>query len=544
MSLAPPEGQRTAAARAPAHRPPLLRLRRPPRRRRPRSAAAGGARRRRRHRPAAREGAGPGGDRTRRRHLPPRLPTPTAPSSSSTTTPTWPAPATPTASTSARTTARSRRRASCSGPTRSSASRPTPRSRSTPPTERAVDYIAVGPIWETPTKPGRPAVGLELDRPRRRARAPSLLRDRRHRPAATPSEVVARRGAAALRGAGDPRRRRTRPRSPRSLRRAFDWSPAPRRSVAPRVAEEAPAQAQAARRRAAAPRERMAPATPRPRSATRRRARRWCRWPRASGRRGHVGAIVAGLVALSIVVGYLAGVKVERRDAETRRRSLAPALIMGVMAWGMWRARYWAVLGFQLILVFLIFSAVFGLAGAARPRSASSPRRSACSPSPAPSSSSWSRRWRGSRCRSAAAGRGSALSGDLQAVDGRRVASIGSDPMPDSFDVIVIGGGPGGYVAAIRAAQLGKKTAVVERDKAGGRCLNYACIPAKTILRTAEIYDEAQERRRPRHRRQGRHARLGRRSASAAPTSPNRSRTASDALGQKQDRRRSRARAR
>jgi dihydrolipoamide dehydrogenase len=61
----------------------------------------------------------------------------------------------------------------------------------------------------------------------------------------------------------------------------------------------------------------------------------------------------------------------------------------------------------------------------------------------------------------------------------------------ESFDVIVIGGGPGGYVAAIRAAQLGKKTAVVERDKPGGRCLNYACIPAKTILRTAELYDEA-----------------------------------------------------
>ncbi|HEX6456885.1 MAG TPA: dihydrolipoyl dehydrogenase [Solirubrobacterales bacterium] len=63
--------------------------------------------------------------------------------------------------------------------------------------------------------------------------------------------------------------------------------------------------------------------------------------------------------------------------------------------------------------------------------------------------------------------------------------------MADSFDQIVIGGGPGGYVAAIRAAQLGQKTAVVERDKAGGRCLNYACIPAKTLLRTAEIYHEA-----------------------------------------------------
>ncbi|MEX2106881.1 MAG: dihydrolipoyl dehydrogenase [Solirubrobacterales bacterium] len=63
--------------------------------------------------------------------------------------------------------------------------------------------------------------------------------------------------------------------------------------------------------------------------------------------------------------------------------------------------------------------------------------------------------------------------------------------MAESFDTIVIGGGPGGYVGAIRAAQLGKKVAVVERDQAGGRCLNYACIPAKTVLRSAEIYHEA-----------------------------------------------------
>ncbi len=61
----------------------------------------------------------------------------------------------------------------------------------------------------------------------------------------------------------------------------------------------------------------------------------------------------------------------------------------------------------------------------------------------------------------------------------------------DEFDLIVVGGGPGGYVAAIRAAQLGSKTAVVERDKVGGRCLNYACIPAKTMLHTAEVLDEA-----------------------------------------------------
>lgn len=63
--------------------------------------------------------------------------------------------------------------------------------------------------------------------------------------------------------------------------------------------------------------------------------------------------------------------------------------------------------------------------------------------------------------------------------------------MADSYDVIVIGGGPGGYHAAIRSAQLGKKTAVVERDKPGGRCLNYACIPAKTMLHTAELFDHA-----------------------------------------------------
>ncbi|WP_417479490.1 dihydrolipoyl dehydrogenase [Maricaulis maris] len=57
-----------------------------------------------------------------------------------------------------------------------------------------------------------------------------------------------------------------------------------------------------------------------------------------------------------------------------------------------------------------------------------------------------------------------------------------------AFDVIVIGGGPGGYVAAIRAAQLGFKTAVVERDNLGGICLNWGCIPTKALLRSAEVY--------------------------------------------------------
>ncbi len=62
-----------------------------------------------------------------------------------------------------------------------------------------------------------------------------------------------------------------------------------------------------------------------------------------------------------------------------------------------------------------------------------------------------------------------------------------------SFDCLVIGSGPGGYVAAIRAAQLGMKTAVVERDRVGGRCLNYACIPAKAVLRVADVLTEVRE---------------------------------------------------
>ena len=60
--------------------------------------------------------------------------------------------------------------------------------------------------------------------------------------------------------------------------------------------------------------------------------------------------------------------------------------------------------------------------------------------------------------------------------------------MPDtSFDIIIIGSGPGGYVTAIRAAQLGFKTAIVERENLGGICLNWGCIPTKALLRSAEI---------------------------------------------------------
>jgi dihydrolipoamide dehydrogenase len=66
--------------------------------------------------------------------------------------------------------------------------------------------------------------------------------------------------------------------------------------------------------------------------------------------------------------------------------------------------------------------------------------------------------------------------------------------MPDSsYDCVVIGSGPGGYVAAIRAAQLGMNTAVIEKDAVGGRCLNYACIPAKAVLRSADVLSEVRD---------------------------------------------------
>ncbi|MEL6678019.1 MAG: FAD-dependent oxidoreductase, partial [Pseudomonadota bacterium] len=58
----------------------------------------------------------------------------------------------------------------------------------------------------------------------------------------------------------------------------------------------------------------------------------------------------------------------------------------------------------------------------------------------------------------------------------------------EQFDVVVIGAGPGGYVAAIRAAQLGLKAAVVEREHLGGICLNWGCIPTKAMLRSSEVF--------------------------------------------------------
>lgn len=133
------------------------------------------------------------------------------------------------------------------------------------------------------------------------------------------------------------------------------------------MAEEPPATPrpeapQARKRKERSPRDRMMEGYAR--AEERNQAAREALEPLAEGERPLVvtiGAVVSSLVALSIVIGYAAGVEVNGQTPKLTQ-VLAPALIMGAMAWGMWRARYWAVLGFQLVLVFLIFSAVYGLA--------------------------------------------------------------------------------------------------------------------------------------------------------------------------------------
>ncbi|KAF6509925.1 Dihydrolipoamide dehydrogenase of branched-chain alpha-keto acid dehydrogenase [Geobacillus stearothermophilus] len=72
----------------------------------------------------------------------------------------------------------------------------------------------------------------------------------------------------------------------------------------------------------------------------------------------------------------------------------------------------------------------------------------------------------------------------------------GEDKMAKEYDVVILGGGTGGYVAAIRASQLGLKTAVVEKGKLGGTCLHAGCIPSKALLRSAEVYAQTKIARR------------------------------------------------
>src|SRR5437764_11731640 len=65
--------------------------------------------------------------------------------------------------------------------------------------------------------------------------------------------------------------------------------------------------------------------------------------------------------------------------------------------------------------------------------------------------------------------------------------------MGGSFDVVVVGGGPGGYVAALRAAQLGARAAIVKKDRMGGTCLVRGCIPTKALLQSSELYTQARD---------------------------------------------------
>jgi dihydrolipoamide dehydrogenase len=63
----------------------------------------------------------------------------------------------------------------------------------------------------------------------------------------------------------------------------------------------------------------------------------------------------------------------------------------------------------------------------------------------------------------------------------------------DRYDIVILGGGSGGYACALRAAELGKRVALIERDKVGGTCLHRGCIPTKALLHAAEIADQANE---------------------------------------------------
>src|SRR2546426_12083964 len=78
-------------------------------------------------------------------------------------------------------------------------------------------------------------------------------------------------------------------------------------------------------------------------------------------------------------------------------------------------------------------------------------------------------------------------SSDVCSSDLSRDASLRGIPVANQFDVIILGGGPAGYVAAIRSAQLGMSTALIEKEKLGGVGVNIGCIPTKTLLRSADV---------------------------------------------------------
>ena len=240
--------------------------------------------------------------------------------------------------------------------------------------------------------------------------------------------------------------------------------PAPAELPEPQLAEPAPARGYArSRERDEAARAALKPLRPgeRPTAVT-------------------VGAIFAGLMAVANLValgfGYNAAEDTLSPGSKLTGSILATG-ILGLMAWGMWKARYWAVLGMQTLLALTLIVASLGLITATT-------------------------LWAAVLLVLIIAASGTLFWFLVKAMARIQMPerpgsssqrSIGSAPMPDKeYDCIVIGSGPGGYVAAIRAAQLGLKTAVVEKGNTGGRCLNEACIPAKSILRVAEVMSEVE----------------------------------------------------
>ena len=221
------------------------------------------------------------------------------------------------------------------------------------------DQISVGPVWETPTKAGRPATGLELVSLRGEPRHPALVRDRRHRRRQRRRGGRGRR-AARRRGAGDPRRRRPGGRGARLAR-------LPRREGDRLMADSERKRAERRKRKErgvhrqqelAERRERMAAKT-----EAKNEAAREALEPLEEDERPRVvtiGAVISAVVCASIVIGYFAGVEIDG-ERPNIVQVLAPLIIFGVMAWGLWESRYWAVLGFQTVLLFAIVGASLSL---------------------------------------------------------------------------------------------------------------------------------------------------------------------------------------
>ena len=191
-----------------------------------------------------------------------------------------------------------------------------------------------------------------------------------------------------------------------------------------------------------------------------------------------VAVALAALLAIANLVLLRRRLGGRRPAASRPPASLIFAGLMVAAASACGSCRYWAVLGFEALLGIAIVFAALSLLVASNLAAVA-----LCL---------GDHRGRGAAVLVPDPGDGPDPAPGAAPARARRLASAAT--MPESaYDCIVIGSGPGGYVAAIRAAQLGMKTAVVEKDVIGGRCLNYACIPAKAVLRVADILSEIDE---------------------------------------------------